>query len=279
MPTKTAVRDIDLIALDMDGTLLNSHHVTTPYTRAAVRRAIEAGKTVAIATGRCLSELAEHTALMPGLRYLMCESGACIHDARTGRDLRHEIIPRPVAARVIEIVRSFDLLAQMFIENQSYMRCAPGASIAAYHAETFRGVFESGSLWREDLFEWFLAGSAEVSKFNLYLACEEDRAQVRAALRGLGLMIVDTTGLGLELSSGTSTKGRALRQLCALLDIPAERVMAIGDSDNDVDMLQMAGLAVAMGNAVPGARAAADAITDDCDHDGVGHAIERYLGV
>ena len=247
---------------------------------------------------------------MPGLRYLMCESGACIHDARTGRDLRHEIIPRPVAARVIEIVRSFDLLAQMFIENQSYMRCAPGASIAAYHAETFRGVFESGSLWREDLFEWFLAGSAEVSKFNLYLACEEDRAQVRAALRGLGLMIVDTTGLGLELSSGTSTKGRALRQLCALLNIPAERVMAVGDSDNDVDMLQMAGLAVAMGNAVPGARRrrrhhhrrlrprrrrarhralsrriararrpGLHVSTSSRDHDGVGHAIGRYLGV
>ena len=55
--------------------------------------------------------------------------------------------------------------------------------------------------------------------------------------------------------------------------------MAVGDSDNDVDMLEAAGLAVAMGNAVPRARAAAGVVTDDCDHDGVGRAVERLLGV
>ena len=144
-------QEIAMIALDMDGTLLNSHHVTTAYTRAALERAAKAGKIVAIATGRCLSELAEHVALMPEVRYLICESGACIHDRAEGRDVRHAQIPRGEAMRILELARGYDLLAQMFIENQSYIRAEPGASIAAYHAEAFRCVFETGSLWRAGL--------------------------------------------------------------------------------------------------------------------------------
>ena len=277
----TAIRaaDVALIALDMDGTLLNSHHETTAYTRAALRRAAESGRAVAIATGRCLSELTGHLQRMPEVRYVICESGACIHDVREGRDIRHETISRAEAARVIEAARAFDLLAQMFIENQSYIRAEPGASIAAYHAETFRCVFEEGSLWRPDLYEWFLSGRAEAGKFNLYFTCAEDRARMRRALAGSSLTLADTTGLGLEISSANSTKGRALRRLCAALGIPLERTMAVGDSDNDVDMLEAAGFAVAMGNAVPRARAAAGVVTDDCDHDGVGRAVERLLGV
>lgn len=272
-------QEIAMIALDMDGTLLNSHHVTTAYTRAALERAAKAGKIVAIATGRCLSELAEHVALMPEVRYLICESGACIHDRAEGRDVRHAQIPRGEAMRILELARGYDLLAQMFIENQSYIRAEPGASIAAYHAEAFRCVFETGSLWRADLFEWFAAGRAEVSKFNLYFTCAEDRDRMRAELAGSGLALADTTGLALEISSAESTKGQALRRLCAALDVSPEHVMAVGDSENDVDMMDAVGLAVAMGNAVPRAREAADVVTGDCDHDGAARAIERFLGV
>ena len=79
------------------------------------------------------------------------------------------------------------------------------------------------------------------------------------------------------MTSPEATKENALARLCADLQIPAERVLAIGDSRNDVPMLQWAGVGVAMGNAPPEVRRAVGRVTASCDRDGVARAIERYV--
>ena len=79
-----------LIAFDMDGTLLNSNKQISPETLNAIKRATDAGKTVILCTGRNLAELNAFTEIIPGLRYLDCVSGACVYDLKK----RKHCIPR-----------------------------------------------------------------------------------------------------------------------------------------------------------------------------------------
>jgi len=81
----------------------------------------------------------------------------------------------------------------------------------------------------------------------------------------------------LAITSREATKQHALAELCRTYAIPAERVMAVGDSRNDVPMMQWAGLGVAMGNALPEVRDAVATHTASNDDDGVAEAIERYV--
>ena len=81
----------------------------------------------------------------------------------------------------------------------------------------------------------------------------------------------------LEVSAEGVTKANALKWLCAEWAIPAERVAAFGDQNNDKEMLEWAGLGVAMGNAVPEAKEAADLVTTSNDEDGVALVLERWL--
>jgi len=81
----------------------------------------------------------------------------------------------------------------------------------------------------------------------------------------------------LEVLNKHASKGQALKELAASLDIPKGRVMAIGDSGNDIDMVEYAGLGIAMGNAVIEVKDVADVITDTNDENGVATAIERYF--
>ena len=81
----------------------------------------------------------------------------------------------------------------------------------------------------------------------------------------------------IEVLNKEASKGQSLKELADHLGIPQERVMAIGDSGNDIDMVEYAGLGVAMGNAVPAVLNVADVVTDSVDNDGVATAINRYF--
>lgn len=81
----------------------------------------------------------------------------------------------------------------------------------------------------------------------------------------------------IEILNNKASKGQSLSELANLLHIPQERIMAIGDSGNDIDMVEYAGLGIAMGNAVPAVKAVADVITENAENFGVAHAINRYL--
>ena len=270
-------RELRLAALDMDGTLLNSAHETSPRTREALRRVAEAGKVAALCTGRCLSELREHLSANPDIRYVIAENGACLYDAHERRVLRQITLPDAAADRVLEASRSFDVTRQVFIANQSWMEARDGADLTRYHIDDYLGVFRAGSVFVDDVNAKRRELGAGVEKINLYFADASDRERFRPALEGLPVRVSTSIGLGFEISPREADKGSGLRALCALLGIPVEQSMVVGDGGNDLDLMAAAGFAVAMGNAIDEVRALADAITDDCDHDGAALALETWL--
>lgn len=266
-----------LVALDMDGTLLNTNHTTTPYTREVLAHAAKAGRITALATGRCLSELKEHLPKFESVRYVINENGASIYDNLTKECISRTSIPHEAIEFIMDLCEKNDMIGQFFIEDQSYIRWHEEEDLTPYHIEDFRSVFVAGSVFKPDLFEDYRAHHRPVDKVNLYFRTVEERARIRRLLAPTELVIADSIGLGLEMSAPNVTKASGLIRLCEILNVPLNKTIAIGDAANDVEIIQAAGLGIAMGNAIPEIKALAGAVTEDCDHDGAAKAILRYL--
>jgi len=268
-----------LAALDMDGTLLNTDHVTTSYTRDVIRRVAQSGKVAAISTGRCLSELWEHFEKLPDINYAICENGACVYNIREKKIIHRITFTHDQVLRVFEAAEGFDLKPQFFRDGQSCMQCSDVSEFYKYNVGDFTDVFVKTAIFVDDLRALYSAEKGGIGKFNLYCTCEEDKQAVwkKVADAVPELTLSDSIGVGVEVSPSGATKAVGLEKLCSWLGVTTENAMAIGDASNDIEILKKAGLSVAMGNATDEVKAIADVVTEDCDHDGAARAIQRYM--
>lgn len=267
-----------LAALDMDGTLLNTAKQITPYTLRVLARAARSGAVVALCTGRSISEIRPYLAELKDVGYAICVNGASVIDLRRMEPIRNSVIPDGEALELLRLSADYDAFYQIVSDNRSHHTC-PADRLGRYHLADFAGLFGTCSVLIDDPAELVRRCPGTIHKINVFFRDAADRAQFRQRIAGRAVEVCDSVGLGIELSPSGASKARGLRELCAHLDIPVERSMAVGDGDNDLGVLRAAGLAVAMGNAIPEVRAVADAVTDDCDHDGAAKAIEKYMGV
>lgn len=267
-----------LIALDIDGTLLNTRKEITPDTEAIVHQAFRAGKQVVLSTGRSFAELEEILEHFPEMRYGICESGALIFDRNRPEPIAVHPIPLDVVRQAAEIARRREVLIHIFQQGRPVISRHQMDQLEDYHIPYFRPMFQRYSLQVEDALDHCLGlPKPSIEKINLYHHSTQERTVTRTLLAHLPLELVDSEQTSLELSAAQVDKGRGLRELCAHLDIPVEATIAVGDSFNDAAILQAAGLAVGMGNAAEPVRQLCDVIVADCDHDGVAEAIRRYL--
>lgn len=266
-----------LIALDMDGTLLNSEIKLSPANRAAVKRAAQAGKHVVISTGRCLSEIRSTVAELPEIRYLVCENGSCVYDCKYDHSIHVDPVPTEEVLYILNALRGERVVLQIFHENQSYFDQKDDRWADACRVGNYRGVFRSFSVFDDKLFENYAQRPFRIEKVNMYFENAQDRLRMRDKLACRPLKLADSMGYMLEAVSYLADKGRGLAMLCKHLNIPMEEAIAMGDSMNDVDILRAAGFSAAMGNGCPEAKAAARIVAPDCDHDGVAWVIENYL--
>ena len=267
-----------LIALDIDGTLLNSEKEITPDTEAMVHRAFRAGKQVVLSTGRSFAELEEILQHFPEMRYGICESGALVFDRELEQPIAVHPIPLDIVCQAAEIARQRDVLIHIFQKGRPVISRHQMEQLDAYQIPYFRSMFQRYSLQVTDALDYCLALPApSIEKINLYHHSTQERTVTQSLLSHLPLELVDSEKTSLELSATQVDKGRGLRELCAHLNIPVETTIAVGDSFNDAAILRAAGLAVGMDNAAEPVRRLCDVIVRDCDHDGVAEAIRTHL--
>ena len=267
----------ELIAFDMDGTLLDSNKRILPSSSAAIERAASRGKFVAIATGRCPSMIKPYAAEIPGVRYAICASGASIYDIARDEVLTEHLFDQQVIDHVVEVVGDEELMCEIFTGREFYYPAADMGHMDRYHMEAYQEVYRKLGNPIESTWDLLAAGTLPLQKFNLHFAHVEARERVIADLAGADLDLARAETSSLEFSPRGVNKGAGLTELAGILGIPVEGTIAVGDSDNDLPMLERAGLAVAMGNAREHVREAAGAIVSDNDHDGCAEAIERFL--
>ena len=257
---------IDLIALDLDGTLLDPEERISERNRKTIRRALEAGVRVVLVTGRGVDmPVRVSRDLDLGLPVICCH-GALTKDFGANRTLVHLPVPLQYAKPMIE-----------FAERE-------GLSIAVYAEESFWRL-EGSKLYMEDMTgpAWREARTfADVlhaaPTFIRFLGVDAVRAMQREFGDWPLNFRLETWGDFYECAvlSREASKKNALARLCADFQILPEHVLAIGDSRNDVPMMRWAGTGVAMGNALPEVKEAVRYATASNAEDGVALAIERF---
>ena len=282
--------NFDLIAIDLDSTLLSSEGKVTPRTREAVDRAHRAGVEVVICTGRRFSSAMEVLGGVSFADHIVVNNGVVAKEVATGETVYSTYFPRDAYRTVIRAMKRLapDLPALVMVdEYPDYEYCADvvderdvAHGVNEYHMEYVNG--------NPDML--YVVETLEVLPTDRVIQCciMHDGERLRAvegplaeATRGLAhVFTVRNTkyrGSSLEVLPEGASKWRALQFIAASYSIPAQRIMAIGDDVNDLAMVQGAGFGVAMANAVEPVRQIADWITADKDHDGVAEAIERYV--
>lgn len=266
---------IDLIAIDMDGTLLDSAHTISPRVKEAITAARARGVRIVLATGRPFSgveEYLEELGLAGEDDYCITFNGAVIQNAAGTKSVAETTLGYDDFLYCEKIAR--DLGVHMHVLYERSMM-TPNADISyhtvrdAYISRTplmFRAVEQVNPAWR---FRKFMMVDDE-SILDKAIANLPSELMQRYT-------VVKSAADFLEILHPDAGKGRALETLAAHLGVSPQRIMAIGDQENDLVMLEFAGVAVAMGNAIAAVKAVADHVTTSNNEDGVAVAIERYV--
>ena len=264
-----------LLALDVDGTLLDSAHHLRPRVARAVSAASAAGLRIVLATGkqfRSIHPLLDELGLSGPQ---ICLNGAAITAGEREQPLAFAPLGDEERRAVVSAVREAapDVLISQFALDAIYVD-------ESQRQHPLLGVFEEygeqAPTLVPDLLHAPLPPPAKILVAGMPTRLPELRTAVTPALHEQ-VYITTTMPEFLEFFAFDANKGTALRILRERLGIPREAVVAVGDGENDVPLLREAGLAVAMGNARPAALAVADRVLPTNDEDGVAVLLEALL--
>ena len=268
----------DLVIFDLDGTLLNSDKTISPANYAALERAAAMGVHIVPATGRVYQGMPEVVRSLPFVRYAVSVNGAEIYDTKEKKVLHKEELEPEEAVAIYEYLSSLPALCDAYVEGWGYMDRSYYDHIEEFAAQPYvLKMFRELRTPVDDM-KGFLA-QHKVQKVMAFFNDMDRRAVEMERVKELfpNTAISSSIANNIEINAQKATKGGALLNLCAVLGIDVKDSMAFGDGSNDLIMIRNAGIGVAMGNAYPGLKAAADFVTLTCDEDGVAHAIEQFV--
>ncbi|MGG9647466.1 sugar-phosphatase [Escherichia coli] len=269
------MKTIRLIASDLDGTLLTNNHTVSDKNRANIRLAVDNGVQFILASGRpwlgIRPYIKELGLDIPG-NYCISNNGALIHDASDGTVLNAHTL-------------NFD----DYLELEALSRKI-GVHI---HGATLDKIITTNTdispyTVRESFLTNMPLEYSPISETNPSIVLAKlmliDEPEVLApALKKIPddlfkrFTMVKSAPYFFEILNAHSSKGNAVSWIANKLNIDMSHVMCIGDQENDISMIKLAGLGVAMGNAVPATLAEADVVTQDNENDGVAEAIAKYV--
>ena len=261
---------IKLIAMDLDDTLLDNQQQVSERACEAIRKAVSMGVTVTIATGRMFCsalQYAEQLALdVPLITY----NGSLIQSSRSKEVFLHHTISKELAQEVLTLFGKNDWYIQSYIDDVLYVE---KLDEYARQYEMLAGV--KAVPVGEKLFH----PGGNPTKLLAIREPDEIKKMYEIVKKEFGdaIYVTNSKANYLEMMNPAVNKGRALAYLAKHFDIKQEEVMAVGDSNNDLDMIRYAGFGVAMGNAGAKVKACAQAVTCANDEDGVAEAIEKYV--
>lgn len=265
--------DIRLVAIDLDGTLLDDEKCVPQVHVDAIREAHAAGVHVVLCTGRMLPNVTDTLERLELDLVVAAYNGAKVVDTHArGREiLLHRPIPSERAAPLVDIASETGWLLNVYHDDRvlTHVEHRSHPLVEDYHARGgARYQFaESGDLRTLDPTKLiFIVDPAEM-----------DHVERVAEPALAGLSYVRSEPEFLEIMAPNIDKSAALRALAEHFDVTLEQCMAIGDGGNDIEMLQAAGVGVAVANAQDRVKAVADVVTDRTNNEGaVAEALRKY---
>ena len=268
-----------IVAIDLDGTLLNSDKRISDVNKAAIKKAIDAGIHVVVCSGRIYAGARIFGREIGTKLPLITCNGARIKDMETNEVIYSKPLNLELCKRIVEVCHNQGIYYHVYVGDTMVTEKLEYSSL--FYWERNSELPEESRVDIElvqDMNKYLEMHSADISKVVVISSSPEELSKAREKLKTLkGTCIMSSNYDNFEIMAEGVSKGDALKFMADKYGISKDEVMAIGDNENDLAMLQYAGLAVAMGNGEDYVKKVCDVITLSNDEDGVAYAINKYV--
>lgn len=270
---------IRMIGMDLDGTLLKTNKELTAYTKDVLKRAAEQGIIVMPATGRPFSGIPKELIRLQEIRYAVTANGARVIDMKKNEVIVEELLAYDIAEAMLTVFERYDTFREIYYHGIGYASKEALARIDKYlNIPAMADYITSTRVPVDDVRAKFEEMNQPVDKIQALFTSVEDRDAARKDIEEVpGIEITGALPMNLEINAVGVNKGKAMIELGKVLGISREEIMAFGDGNNDLKMLKEVGTGVAMENAIPSLKEAADYVTLSNDEEGVAKFIEKYV--
>ena len=262
--------NIKLVAIDLDGTLLGDDLKISPRAKEAIKRSMDEGVQVTLATGRMYRSALPYAKELGVQVPLITYQGGLVKMSSSGQVLYHKELSLNYAQEVIEMARKFGFHINAYLDDNLFVEEDTHLS-RDYGRKTGVKIHLV-----DDLLEFLPDNPVKI----LLIGAEEQLDIMQEQCRNHfnnRVYITKSKHHFLEFTHPEATKGHGLRAVAQWMNVSTDEIMGIGDSYNDLEMFRSVGLSIVMGNARDEVKAAADYITGSCNDDGVAEALERFV--
>ena len=272
-------KKIKMVALDLDGTTLNSQKEISPRTIAAFQNAMRKGTHIVVSTGRTFRSLPAQLFGIEGLEYIVTSNGAHITELATRKTIYENYLPPHAVEEVVRVLRNTSFSIETFVGGKAYIDSAE-----------YEDVVANGSTYRDadyiintrnpipHIWDYMIQNKHQIENISINFEFAEDKEKWQRILERIDdITLTSSFKHNFEIGGANTSKAEALRFLMRRLDVEPRELMACGDSPNDIEMIKLAEIGVVVGNASEELKSLADYVTDTNDNDGVAKAIENFV--
>lgn len=278
------MKDIKLVALDLDGTLFDNSSRISKRNLTAIRSITDKGIHVVISTGRPFEGIPFDQLKGTGINYAITANGSGIYEISTGKCLYENAMDEELVTPILNFLLTRDIHMDAFIGGKGYtpIQCVETAQKLTVPSSIKNYIITTRTRL-DNILQFIHENQLKVQKMtlNFYPAADGtliDRETVRKFLVSNPSITTVCGGYNnLEFTRADANKGVGLRKLAEILGVNPDATMAIGDTENDLAIIEAAGIGVAMGNATDAVKARADYVTTTNTKDGVAAAIEHFI--
>jgi len=274
-----------MLVTDMDNTLLNKEKKISERNRETIKAAIEKGVHVVIATGRIYTSARVYARLLGVGTPVIASNGAIIREAAfnnpedTERNIYIDTLNVEAVKKLIELSHKYKLYCHYFTDNTIYAEKLVNVSLRYTEWNKYLGEDDKVKIIIDDDIEKVLVKNRIKILKGVVVDNDSEKIQsFRNEIVETGIVsATQSLDNNLEVMNKGVTKGSAVKTIAELYGIGREEIIAVGDNENDMSMIEYAGLGIAMGNAEESLKNVADYITGDYQNDGVAEAIEKFI--
>lgn len=274
------MHDIRIIALDLDGTLLNSDKQLTSRNLAALQRAAETGIEIVPTTGRFHGGMPKSIRDLLFVHYAITINGAQVFDIQKNRAIVRTEIPLEQAIEIMTYLDEYPVIYDCYMDNWGWMTREMWEQAETFAPnEHYLKMIKELRTPVDELKAHLKTIGYDVQKIQVFVQDMKLHGKLmeQLAVQFPQTAISSSVGNNIEINAKNANKGAALRKLAEYLSCDISQTVSFGDGLNDLSMIEQAGIGVAMANACSAVLAVADRITKSCDEDGVAAAIEEIL--
>ena len=268
-----------IIALDLDGTLLNSKKELSEGNLAALKKAADEGWEIVPTTGRFYGGMPDFIRGLPFVHYAITINGAYVEDLLEGNEIYTAEMPYKQAIDIMKYLDKLPVIYDCYMDNDAFMTEALKAKVdEIVENPRIRKMFYDLRKPVPELKEFLENRGQDVQKIQFFTKDADLRLHLLEELPKVfeNIAVSSSSPQNIEINQAKATKGLALIALAEYLGLDRSKTIAMGDGLNDISMLEEAGIGIAMANGCDEALDAADWVTSHCDEDGVAKAIEKY---